>query len=184
MFWPSVSNPGLSYSWWTSWGSLVGRVEIMEPTLEGSVGRVTPRCIHLPICTPAPCAPSLGQAAGVFTRGELRLSPEAGGDQQADSCAGCVGSAQSTLLLGKGFSYLFKSGRIYLRQAAQLILWSKGLQLELLFCLSQEVLHVRFALRGWETWSRSSENEEEGWSPIVVVSSDEEFFFFYLIKYT
>lgn len=116
--------------------------------------------------------------SGVFTRGELRLSPEAGGDQQADSCAGCVGSAQSTLLLGKGFSYLFKSGRIYLRQAAQLILWSKGLQLELLFCLSQEVLHVRFALRGWETWSRSSENEEEGWSPIVVVSSDEEFFFF------
>ena len=71
----AISKPGLSYSWWTSWGSLVGRLEIMEPTLEGSVGRVTPRCIHLPILhTSALCTILWPGSGGLHTWGAQAFS--------------------------------------------------------------------------------------------------------------
>ena len=94
-------------------GCLTGRGEMMETALEGRTHCVPlTRIIYL-LRTPVPCEPARRPGSGVFACGELRPSPGAGGDQQANSCAGGVGLAQSTLPVGQRCWHWLKLGDLF-----------------------------------------------------------------------
>lgn len=120
------------------------------------------------LCTLVPCVPAPLPCSGALACRELR--PSLGGDrggQQTNRRAGGVWLGEGTLSMRKGCSHT-----IYLKQAAELSLWSKGLELEplsgsqaaflsVLGGLSCKVSHYRPRVG---TWSGRDETEEEGWS--------------------